>query len=109
MGGYILMENGNTQVVGIAPEVSDTIKNLLYLIKTGPIEQKHAACKALGYLSLVGVIDQDSKVEALSSIQDILENDHPPLNIAFALIEALFRINEDSFWTLIMSWYARID
>lgn len=92
----------NNEVVAL-----EGIPSLLSLLRLGTPNQKHDAAKALGYIGKLGQMSAGFKIEAKNVITDILTNEYPSLTNAFAMLEALERIDNDAFWTLIMSYYGQ--
>ncbi len=94
-----LLSENNTQ--------EDGIQILINTLRIGTPIQKHDAAKALGYIAKAGLLKQVYRHDLVKIIVDILTNESPGLTVAFALLEALIRIDEDAFWSLIISFYSK--
>lgn len=87
---------------------SQSVLPLLHYIKEGDKHQQHDAAKALGYMSRSGAMTASQKLEARVFLTEILQKPFLTIGVAFAILEALERIDPDAFWTMVMGWYGTI-
>lgn len=87
--------------------LNESMASLLNVLRTGSSQQRHDAAKAVGYIARTGLLPTRLKEEARTVIEDILVNEHPPISTAFALIESLNRVDENAFWSIVLSWYSQ--
>lgn len=83
----------------------EAIPDLLSTLRLGTPSQRHDAAKAIGYIFKIGQVSEARRVEAKNVLIDVLSNEYPTMTNAFAMLEALERVDTDAFWTLIMGWY----
>lgn len=84
---------------------TESVLPLLHYIKSGDKEQQHDAAKAIGYIAKAGAMTTSQKLEMKAFLTDVLHKGDLSLGVAFAILEALERIDPDAFWQLIMGWY----
>ena len=87
------------------PNQVDHFKNM---IKNGTKQQQHDASKAVGYSALIDGLNTQQKYILRDFILDILRNDSPKGSLAFALLEALERIDPDAFWQFVVTNYMEV-
>ena len=86
---------------------SSAILPLLQYIRSGDKTQQHDAAKAIGYMAKCGALNAQQKLEVKAFLIKTLQTDELSMGVAFAILEALERIDIDSFWTLVVGWYAQ--
>lgn len=78
---------------------------LIHYLKTGDKQQQHDAAKALGYIARTGALTNKQRDEVKTYLLEIVKNATLSPGVAFAVLEALERVDPDAFWSLLMKWY----
>lgn len=84
---------------------SESVIPLLHNIKNGDKQQQHDSAKALGYIAKSGVLTTQQKLEIKVFLVELLVAGDLSISVAFAILEALERIDPDAFWQLVIGWY----
>ena len=88
-------------------QVQEGVEAIVNVLRTGSHQQRYDAAKAIGYIARTGLLTAKNKLDCQNAISDILINEQPGISLAFALLEALQRVSEDAFWSLVISWYSQ--
>ena len=85
---------------------SEALLPLFHSLKHGDKEEQHDAAKAIGYVAKTGSMTTDQRFKTKAFlITHLQEEKDLSLGVAFAILEALERVDSDAFWTLVMGWY----
>lgn len=91
-------------------DLQGVIGYLLRCIKNNSDKSvRHDAAKAVGYLARIGALNAEQKILFKNTLSEAILNSPPPVSIAFAMLEALERVDPDAFWSMVMSWYGTIN
>lgn len=78
---------------------------LIHYLQRGDKQQQHDAAKALGYIAKTGAFTAKQRDDVKVYLLDIVKNATLSPGVAFAVLEALERVDPDAFWSLLMRWY----
>lgn len=70
---------------------------LIHYLKTGDKQQQHDAAKALGYIARTGALTNKQRDEVKTYLLEIVKNATLSPGVAFAVLEALERVDPDAF------------